>query len=363
MCEHYTAHAHAPHSFTWCCQNHIRKPQVLEGKQNGEQEAEAEEVRSGHQGDVYLDSYQPVRPSALSFPALQPRPPSPLPPLLRSAASGGPPHPHLASESAPTSSSCSYSPLGPHPSPLQSPSIAQSWDGVWSAPLPLLFVFPCLLLSVPFPPWFHFPLPLPLHLLLLLNHFLSVLANFPLFFYISLIVFGSLFLNFPLSHSVSGSFYMPSTEELLNIDECLFFLSVFLSASVWLLLWRLFFFFFPFLFCIPILHSILARRFQGTAFRPPFLSCPLPSLDAFVTFSTWAWLLARTNTVGMGNPHFLASFSPLLKWRWGTVYCCLQWLTCPLSIQDYIPPHCNGFGLGHVICFGPQNVTESMSEH
>lgn len=62
-------------------------------------------------------------------------------------------------------------------------------------PLTLLFLFPCLLVSVWFPPCVLFSVSPPL--LLLLNPFLSVPANFPLFFYISLIVLGSLFW-FPL---------------------------------------------------------------------------------------------------------------------------------------------------------------------
>lgn len=74
-----------------------------------------------------------------------------------------------------------------------------------------LFFFPCLLPSGGFlPPFFKILFPLSLPLLLLLNPFLSIPDNFPVFFHRSLIVPGShFFLNFLyISLSLVVSIYL-----------------------------------------------------------------------------------------------------------------------------------------------------------
>ena len=75
-----------------------------------------------------------------------------------------------------------------------------------------------LFTSLPFPP--------SLPLLSLLSPFLSILADFPFFFYISLIALGSLFL-FHFSPLLVASIHLVHNSHSINIGECMCFVFFF----------------------------------------------------------------------------------------------------------------------------------------
>lgn len=141
-------------------------------------------------------------PPTLQDSALQLHPPQPLLPRLRSAGPEAPPQSLPVSAGCcpifRTSSSASALLLAPHPSHRQSTLQGSFWgsQSIWSFSLCCcsspVYLSLCGFLRV-----FYSLFPLSPPLLLLPNPFLSVPANFPLFFYISLIVLGSLF-RFPL---------------------------------------------------------------------------------------------------------------------------------------------------------------------
>ena len=149
--------------------------------------------------------------------ALQPHPASLLPPLLRGAGPGAPlrPSPSLLGVALifQTSSSASSSLRAPPVYPFSPPSMALSGDWIQFGPAHSPTSL-SLFTSLPFPP--------SLPLLSLLSPFLSILADFPFFFYISLIALGSLFL-FHFSPLLVASIHLVHNSHSINIGECLFF--------------------------------------------------------------------------------------------------------------------------------------------
>ena len=160
--------------------------------------------------------------------ALQPHPASPLPPLLRGAGPGAPlrPSPSLLGVALifQTSSSAFSSLWAPPVHPFSPPSMALSGDWIRFGPAHSPTSL-SLFTSLPFPP--------SLPLLSLLSPFLSILANFPFFFYISLIALGSLFL-FHFSPLLVASIHLVHNSHSINIGECLCFCFCFFFGSVYL---------------------------------------------------------------------------------------------------------------------------------
>lgn len=111
-------------------------------------------------------------------------------------------------------------------SPPQSTLHGSFWglDSIWSCSLSY-FSFP-VYLSLPFPP--------SLPVLSLLSPFLSVLANFPFFFYISPIALGSLFL-FHFSPLLVASIHLVHNSHSINTGECLWWFFCFVLICVSLL--------------------------------------------------------------------------------------------------------------------------------
>lgn len=171
---------------------------------------------SGHRGDIPLNSATllTTHPPLASLQSLELPSPFSSPDLGTSAPSTFP-----SAASSQIHCAGTHLPVCPHflLSPLLSWSPSTTFSRAWvlSAPPPASMsppLLPCLLPCVVPSSLLLFPPSLPL--LLSLNPFLSIPADFPVFFYLSLIVLGSLLLCLFLS--VSGSFHIPSMEEVLN---------------------------------------------------------------------------------------------------------------------------------------------------
>lgn len=152
---------------------------------------------------------------------------------------------------------------------------------------------------------------------------------------------------------------MPTIEELLNVDECLFFLSCFCLPPSDFHYEAFFSFLFSYTFpsCIPFWPGDSKELLSGSLPKSP-----LATSRCLCNLFHLGLIVGPDKQCRDGQPPFSALLFSITKMKVEYSLLLFAMVDMP-SLDTGLHAPARGFGLGCVICFGPQNVREPMSEH